>query len=84
MLKPKLFLTIHFATCRPEAGQMDAQQRLLLENVYEALSQAGSATGRAARTAVIVGIGAVDYVTLSTDHLGVGSYSLSGGLQLEG
>ncbi len=55
---------------------MDAQQRLLLEHSFEALAAApGLASPE--RTAVFVGIGTVDYVTMSA-HLGVGMYVASG------
>ena len=55
---------------------MDAQQRLLQEHSFEALTAAnGLATPD--RTAVFVGIGTVDYVTMSA-HLGVGMYVASG------
>ena len=57
---------------------MDAQQRLLLERSFEALA-AASALTHAQRTAVFVGIGTVDYVTMSA-HLGVGMYVASGAL----
>ena len=55
---------------------MDAQQRLLLERSFEALA-AELAGANAQRTAVFVGIGTVDYVTMSA-HLGVGMYVASG------
>ena len=55
---------------------MDAQQRLLLEHSSEALA-AAPAPGSPQRTAVFVGIGTVDYVTVSA-HLGVGMYVASG------
>ena len=56
---------------------MDAQQRLLLESAYEVLSQTGNTAGKAACTAVMVGIGTVDYVPMS-EHLGNGIYVASG------
>ena len=55
---------------------MDAQQRLLLEHSFEALAAAPGLAGPE-RTAVFVGIGTVDYVTMSA-HLGVGMYVASG------
>lgn len=58
---------------------MDAQQRLLLERFHEAL-RAVPAPNIAQRTAVFVGIGTVDYVTMSA-HLGVGMYVASGAIQ---
>ena len=57
---------------------MDAQQRLLLERSMEALQ--ASAPDQAtppARTSVIVGIGTVDYTSMSA-HLGVGIYVATG------
>ena len=60
---------------------MDAQQRLLLERAWEAL--AASAEGcapdldAAADTAVLVGIGTVDYTSMSA-HLGVGIHTATG------
>jgi acyl transferase domain-containing protein len=57
---------------------MDAQQRLLLERSFEALAIAPVAAN-AQRTAVFVGIGTVDYVTMSA-HLGVGMYVASGAI----
>lgn len=57
---------------------MDAQQRLLLEKSWEALQGAGNAAADAsARTSVIVGIGTVDYTSMSS-HLGVGIYVATG------
>lgn len=58
---------------------MDSQQRLLLEVAFEVLSQIESGTGSTARTAVMVGIGTVDYITMSA-HLGNGIYVASGAL----
>ena len=58
---------------------MDAQQRLLLEHSSEALAVA-PVVADAQRTAVFVGIGTVDYVTMSA-HLGVGMYVASGAKQ---
>ena len=57
---------------------MDAQQRLLLERSYEALSEASSSdAGLAAATAVVVGIGMVDYQPMAA-HLGVNLYVATG------
>lgn len=58
---------------------MDAQQRHLLESAYEVLNQTESAIGSTARTAVMVGIGTVDYISMSV-HLGNGIYVASGAL----
>ena len=55
---------------------MDAQQRLLLERGLEAL-HAPAGTAPDARTAVVVGIGTVDYTSMSA-HLGVGIYVATG------
>ncbi|KAK9803996.1 hypothetical protein WJX72_011444 [[Myrmecia] bisecta] len=65
---------------RPEAVHMDAQQRLLLERSWEALqtSRGAAATADPSRTAVLVGIGTVDYTGMSR-HLGVGIYVATGG-----
>ena len=63
--------------CRPETLRMDPQQRLLLESAHESLTLAKSSIGSAARTSVMVGIGAGDYVTISA-HLGVGLYAATG------
>ena len=59
---------------------MDAQQRLLLERSHEALAAAPAPPGGPQRTAVFVGIGTVDYVTMSA-HLGVGMYVASGAVR---
>lgn len=62
---------------RPEAVHMDAQQRLLLEKSWEALQAAPASAYDSTRTAVIVGIGTVDYTYMSA-HLGVGIYVATG------
>lgn len=57
---------------------MDGQQRLLLEKAWEALSVAeGQSSGAALSTAVVVGIGTVEYNTISA-HLGLGIYVATG------
>ena len=67
---------------RPEAVHMDAQQRLLLEKSWEALQAAPAGAYDSARTAVIVGIGTVDYTSMSS-HLGVGIYVATGNTLFE-
>lgn len=57
---------------------MDAQQRLLLERSWELLQQSLNPTAGKA-TSVFVGIGTVDYTTMSS-HLGVGMYVATGKL----
>lgn len=64
-------------SCRPETLRMDPQQRLLLEAAHEALIMALNLDGSAARTSVMIGVGAGDYVTISS-HLGVGMYAATG------
>ncbi len=56
---------------------MDAQQRLLLEQSWEVLQAAPASAHDSATTAVIVGIGTVDYTFMSS-HLGVGIYVATG------
>ena len=56
---------------------MDPQQRLLLEAAHEALIMSLNSDGSAARTSVMIGVGAGDYVTISS-HLGVGMYAATG------
>jgi acyl transferase domain-containing protein len=56
---------------------MDPQQRLLLEKSWEALTAVKHDGALATRTAVIVGIGTVDYTSISS-HLGVGIYVATG------
>jgi 3-oxoacyl-(acyl-carrier-protein) synthase/NAD(P)-dependent dehydrogenase (short-subunit alcohol dehydrogenase family)/acyl carrier protein len=73
----ELFDAPAFATSRPEAIYMDPQQRLLLEHAGEVLARHG-APGAAARTAVMVGIGTVDYVGMSS-QLPLGLYFATGG-----
>ena len=60
---------------------MDPQQRLLLEHVGEALAQGrgpGASPALPERTAVMVGIGTVDYVGM-TSLLPMGMYFATGG-----
>ena len=61
---------------------MDAQQRLLLEKSWEALQAAPTSAYDSARTAVIVGIGTIDYTSMSS-HLGVGIYVATGNSSLK-
>ena len=59
---------------------MDGQQRLLLEQSWECLEASATFTPAAAiGTAVFVGIGTVEYNTISA-HLGVGIYVATGTL----
>jgi hypothetical protein len=77
--KSGICVPIYYLVGRPEAVHMDAQQRLLLERAWEALQAAPdqASVAAAARTAVIVGIGTVDYTSMSA-HLGVGIYVATG------
>ena len=65
--------------CRPEAMNMDPQQRLLLEQTYEVLSSSPNKADTIINTAtaVVVGIGTVEYNSISS-HLGVGIYVATG------
>ena len=57
---------------------MDGQQRLLLEQAWETLSSSPNTDSRAAlSTAVIVGIGTVEY-NIIADHLCNGIYVATG------
>lgn len=57
---------------------MDGQQRLLLERTWEVLSAGSDLSAEAARsTAVMVGIGTVEYNTIA-GHLGMGIYVATG------
>jgi acyl transferase domain-containing protein len=57
---------------------MDPQQRLLLQQAGEALAAAGPAEAAAGPgTAVMVGIGAVEYTGLAA-HLGASNYAATG------
>ena len=63
---------------RAEAVLMDPQQRLLLQQAAEVLPALGSPAGAPApRTAVLVGIGSVEYTGLAA-HLGVSIYAATG------
>lgn len=64
---------------RPEAIYMDAQQRLLLEHAAEALAGLSHTESATAATAVMVGIGTVDYTTVAA-HLGNSLYAASGAI----
>lgn len=70
-----------FSTSRPEAIYMDPQQRLLLERAGELIAQGNTKVNGSslpARTAVMVGIGTVDYVGMSST-LPLGMYFATGG-----
>ncbi len=57
---------------------MDGQQRLLLEQAWETLASSPNSDSTAAvSTAVIVGIGTVEYNTIAS-HLGNGIYVATG------
>ncbi len=57
---------------------MDPQQRLLLQQAAEVLPAMGASTGDPApRTAVLVGIGSVEFTGLAA-HLGVSIYAATG------
>ena len=57
---------------------MDPQQRLLLQQAAEVLPATGPPAGEPApRTAVLVGIGSVEYTGLAA-HLGVSIYAATG------
>ncbi len=64
--------------CRAEAVYMDPQQRLLLQQAGEALAAAAPAEAAAGPgTAVMVGIGTVEYTGLAM-HLGASNYAATG------
>ena len=70
-----------FGLSMTEAELMDAQQRILLEGSYEALSQAGHPLSRPASVAVGVGIASAEYNNhiVSNFTTGVSAYSATGG-----
>lgn len=69
------FDAVAFATSRPEAVYMDPQQRILMERTGEVIMHASSYPSR---TSVMVGIGTVDYVGMSST-LPLGMYFATGG-----
>lgn len=68
---------IWLVDCRPEAVHMDPQQRMLLERAHEALQASHNQTDGVQQTSVLIGIGTVEYTTLSA-HLGTGIYVATG------
>ncbi|MEM8663744.1 MAG: polyketide synthase, partial [Pseudomonadota bacterium] len=72
-----------FLGCSPrEAGQIDPQQRLLIETAYEALENAGEPLNKLSktRTGVFVGISSNDYIQAMNDDPRRGNaYTNSGG-----
>jgi len=68
-----------FATSRPEAVYMDPQQRILMERTGEVIMHASLITSSLpSRTSIMVGIGTVDYVGMSST-LPLGMYFATGG-----
>jgi acyl transferase domain-containing protein/NADPH:quinone reductase-like Zn-dependent oxidoreductase/acyl carrier protein/NAD(P)-dependent dehydrogenase (short-subunit alcohol dehydrogenase family) len=73
------FDAVAFATSRPEAVYMDPQQRILMERTGEVVMQGNvSSSSLPSRTSVMIGIGTVDYVGMSST-LPLGMYFATGG-----
>jgi NADPH:quinone reductase-like Zn-dependent oxidoreductase/3-oxoacyl-(acyl-carrier-protein) synthase/acyl carrier protein len=70
-----------FGLSMTEAELMDAQQRMLLEGSYEALTQAGHPLSRPASVAVGVGVASAEYNNhlVAKFTIGVSAYSATGG-----
>jgi 3-oxoacyl-(acyl-carrier-protein) synthase/NAD(P)-dependent dehydrogenase (short-subunit alcohol dehydrogenase family)/acyl carrier protein len=74
------FDAVAFATSRPEAVYMDPQQRILMERTGEVIMHSSSTTSSSlpSHTSIMVGIGTVDYVGMSST-LPLGMYFATGG-----
>lgn len=75
------FDPLFFRITPKEAEMMDPQQRILVEQVYQAIENSGTAVGDLAgtRTGLFVGVSAKDYVDVMADHqMALDGYSASG------